>query len=149
MENEDQIAEVVEVVKKLEKLEPDEREEVIATMEMHHGPIPHPQILGGYESLYEGAAQKIIDNGVEESSHRRNYENDQLKHFASRFYFKNTIAFIVGMSILGGSFYLIVNDYTIVGSIFGGFTALSMIGSFTESTGNRSKSNKDTKEESE
>lgn len=139
---------VEDVVDKLEKLEPEQRDAVITTMEMHHGPIPHPQILQGYENLYTGAAQKIIDNGVDESSHRRKFEIRNLKHFAYRFYFKNVIAFIVGMSVLVGSFYLIINDHQIVGSIFGGFTALSMIGSFTESANNKPSKNIDKKEES-
>ncbi|NVY95803.1 hypothetical protein HU830_01085 [Lactobacillus sp. DCY120] len=39
------------------------RKNMLATMEMYSGPIPHPKILKGYD----GAAKEIIENGVNES----------------------------------------------------------------------------------
>ena len=56
-----------------------EKDTIIATLEMYSGPIPHPKILAGYEALDHGAAKKIIDNGIEESVHRRKLETVRQK----------------------------------------------------------------------
>jgi uncharacterized membrane protein len=74
MSNESSDIEVIEAVKKSDIPEP-KKEEVIATMEMYNGPIPHPDILAGFDKLDKGAAKKIIDNGIAESLHRRKMEN--------------------------------------------------------------------------
>ncbi|WP_260338754.1 DUF2335 domain-containing protein [Levilactobacillus parabrevis] len=63
-----------DILDKLENLPSEDQEKIIATMEMYSGPIPHPAILEGYEKLYPGAAKEIIENGVQESRHRRKLE---------------------------------------------------------------------------
>ena len=42
---------------------------------MQSGPIPRPDILKKYNDLDPGAAKKIINNGVQESVHRRKMES--------------------------------------------------------------------------
>lgn len=58
-------------------------------------------------------------------------ESRIVKHNARNFYFRYILAFIVAIVFGLGSFYLILNGHTIIGSIFGGVTFLSMIGTFT------------------
>lgn len=122
--------EIVEVLDKLEKLDPAEKETVIATMEMYRGPIPHPNILKGYEDLYPGAAEKIINNGIGESEHRREMEIKMLKQHSKEFSTKYYLAFILCLVFLIASFYLILNDHVITGSVFAGTTFLVIIGTF-------------------
>lgn len=55
------------------------KDEIIAHLEMYRGPIPHPDILEGYQKLYPNAAKEIIDNGVDESKHRRKLETARQK----------------------------------------------------------------------
>lgn len=62
--------EVLDQVSKL-PLSDKDKNSIMATLEMYSGPIPHPKILAGYQALYPDAAQKIIENGLEESRHRR------------------------------------------------------------------------------
>lgn len=140
--------EVIEVIDKIEKLKPEQQEQVITTMEMYHGPIPHPDILAGYDKLDEGAARKIIDNGIGESDHRRKMESRIVKHNARNFYFRYVLAFIIAIVFGFGSFYLILNGHPIIGSIFGGVTFLSMIGTFTGNN-NQEPKNKGNNDESE
>lgn len=54
-----------EIIDKLENMPKDEKDDVIATLEMYSGPIPHPKILEAYQKLYPDAAKKIIENGLE------------------------------------------------------------------------------------
>lgn len=42
---------------------------------MYSGPIPAPHFLKEYDEMDPGAAKQIIDNGVEESHHRRQMES--------------------------------------------------------------------------
>lgn len=48
---------------------------LVAGMETHAGPLPHPHILSGYEELIPGAARTILDMAREEQRHRHNMEN--------------------------------------------------------------------------
>lgn len=41
---------------------------------IHHGPIPHPDILHGFDELVPGTAVRIIDMAESESVHRRDLE---------------------------------------------------------------------------
>ena len=68
-----------EIIDKLKHMPNESRKEIITTLEMYSGPIPHPQILKEYKNLYPEAAEKIIENGLEESRHRRNLENARQK----------------------------------------------------------------------
>lgn len=141
--------EVVEVIDRLEKLRPEQQEQVITTMEMYNGPIPHPDILAGYEKLDPGAASKIIANGVEESNHRRGMEKKFFKYTARNFYFRFTLAFILALVFGYGSYLLILNGNTIIGSVFAGVTLLSMIGTFTGSGNGSNTSNKSDEDKDE
>ncbi len=42
------------------------------------GPIPHPQILQGFENIVPGAARELIDLAASESRHRREIETKAL-----------------------------------------------------------------------
>lgn len=117
MSNESSDIEVIEAVKKSDIPEP-KKEEVIATMEMYNGPIPHPDILAGFDKLDKGAAKKIIDNGIAESLHRRKMENRLLNWENSMYTINRTLGFILAIVIIGGGFYLILNNHPIIGSVF-------------------------------
>lgn len=117
MSNESSDIEVIEAVKKSDIPEP-KKEEVIATMEMYNGPIPHPDILAGFDKLDKGAAKKIIDNGIAESLHRRKMESRLLNRENSMYTINRTLGFILAIVIIGGGFYLILNNHPIIGSVF-------------------------------
>lgn len=108
----------------------DKKNDIIATMEMYSGPIPHPKILAGYEALYPGAAKKIIDNGVAESEHRRKMETSRQKRRGHLAWASMIVLVIICLVFMIGSFYLIMNGHKIIGSIFGGSSFIVLAGSF-------------------
>ena len=70
--------EIIDQVKKL-PISEEKQKDIIATMEMYSGPIPHPKILAGYQALYPDAVKEIIENGLDESRHRRQLETARQK----------------------------------------------------------------------
>ena len=51
--------EIIDDINKL-NIPKDEKQDIIATMEMYSGPIPHPKILAGYQALDPNAAKKLL-----------------------------------------------------------------------------------------
>ncbi|MFG5536639.1 hypothetical protein ACFJXR_13365 [Enterococcus faecalis] len=43
--SEDVVEEVGEILDKVDRLGPKQKEQAMLTLEMHYGPIPHPEIL--------------------------------------------------------------------------------------------------------
>jgi uncharacterized membrane protein len=119
--------EVVDRIKKLD-LPEEKKQHIIATIEMHRGPIPPPEVLEAYKNLYPKAAEEIIENALDESKHRRHLENARQKrrgHLA--WVVLIGVYFIMALFILA-SFYLILNNHKIIGSIFAGLGFLSLLG---------------------
>ncbi|MQM78823.1 hypothetical protein [Lentilactobacillus buchneri] len=46
-----------DLLDQVEALPEEKRQEMMQTLEMYSGPIPHPEILEGYEKLDPGAAK--------------------------------------------------------------------------------------------
>jgi uncharacterized membrane protein len=53
---------------------PETAKQLVAVMETHRGPLPHPRILSGYESILPGSAQEILEMAKNEQSHRHSME---------------------------------------------------------------------------
>jgi uncharacterized membrane protein len=122
--NDDQV-----LLDEVEALPKDERERVMATIEMYKGPIPHPEILKGYEKLFPGAAKEIITNGVNESVHRRNLETERQRRKGRLAWFSLISFAILSLVFMILSFDLINHDHKVIGSIFGGISFIGIFGS--------------------
>lgn len=121
-----------EIIDKLENMPKDEKDDVIATLGMYSGPIPHPKILEAYQKLYPDATKKIIENGLEESSHRRTLETARQKR-RGRLAWATLISLVVIILVfIVLSFLLIMNGHKIIGSIFAGTSFLVFIGTMTD-----------------
>jgi uncharacterized membrane protein len=58
-------------------------ERVTRTVERHEqytGPLPHPEILAGYEATLPGAAERILTHMENEGHHRRELEKAEVEH---------------------------------------------------------------------
>jgi len=135
--------EVDATVGHIEKLAPKQRDKVISKLEMYSGPIPHPDILKKYNDIYSGAAQEIIDNGVEESVHRRSMESEYLKQDTIRKHRRDWMGFFIGIIGIVFGFYLLYLGHTVVGTIFSGGTLVTLVSVFA------SNSSSDTSEKDE
>lgn len=125
---EDENSEILNDIKKL-PISENEKENIIASLEMYSGPIPHPNILAGYNALDNGAAKKIIDNGIAESQHRRSMETARQKR-RGRLAWASLIALVIICIIfIILSFFLIFNDHEVTGTIFSGFSFITLLGS--------------------
>lgn len=121
-----------DILDKLENLPSEDQEKIIATMEMYSGPIPHPAILEGYEKLCPGAAKEIIENGVQESQHRRKLETKRQARRGHLAWFTLGSLVLVTILLLVGSFVLIMNNHRIIGTVFGAGGFLVFLGSLVD-----------------
>jgi uncharacterized membrane protein len=121
-----------DLLDKVEALPEEQRQEMKQTLEMYSGPIPHPKILEGYEKLDHGAAKEIIDNGVEESQHRRRMETKRQARRGHLAWATLLCLTIIVSLFMIGSFYLILNSHEIIGTIFGGGSFLTLLGSWVD-----------------
>lgn len=117
-----------EIIDQLQNLPRDERDDLIATMEMYSGPIPHPDILKGYQNLYPDAAKRIIENGLQESEHRRNLETKRQRRRGHLAYICLWGGLAITVLFLLLSFYLILHGHQIIGSVFAGTSFLALLG---------------------
>lgn len=126
-EKQQNIDNVIDHVKRLPR---DEQHQVMQKLEMFSGPIPAPHILKQYDEMDPGAAKQIIDNGVEESKHRRQMEIEMLEISKKRGIRRDWMGFGIGIiSIFVGAF-LIYKDHYVVGTIFSGISILGLVGQF-------------------
>ncbi|MFT8465282.1 MAG: DUF2335 domain-containing protein [Liquorilactobacillus satsumensis] len=132
---------VDEAVDKLKKLPLHQQEQAIAKLEMYSGPIPHPDILKKYDDIDPGAAKLIIDNGVEESKHRRKMEIDAMEYSQKDVKRRDWMGFVLGiLGILIGAF-LIWLGHTVTGSIFSGVSLVMLVGLFLGKSENDNQDN--------
>ncbi|WP_302175509.1 DUF2335 domain-containing protein [Limosilactobacillus ingluviei] len=128
------------VVDHVKQLPRDEQHQVMQKLEMFSGPIPAPHILKQYDEMDPGAAKQIIDNGVEESHHRRQMEEKMLEIGRRRSIRRDWMGYSIGIiSIIVGGI-LIYQDHYVVGTIFSGVTILGLVGQFLGEDSNKTTS---------
>ncbi|CAI3328446.1 hypothetical protein CIRMBP1229_02401 [Enterococcus cecorum] len=128
--------EIIEIIDKVEKMPPEQKEQAMLTLEMHYGPIPHPEILKKYDELDPGAAKLIIENGVNESVHRRDMEKRLLEKEINDKRRGQYLGFIIGLVVILAGTYLIYANHPITGTLLSGTSLLGLVGSFLSSGSN-------------
>lgn len=122
---------IAKVIDSLERLPKEEQEIVFQKLEFFQGDLPHPDILAGYDRLCPGAAEKIINNGIAESEHRREMEKTLMEERRADRRLGVILGFILALLIIIVGAFLIYKGKTVVGSILSGVTALGIVGLFT------------------
>lgn len=117
-----------ELLDNLKGLDEEQKTEVMATMEMYSGPLPHPSILKQYKDLYPQAAEEIIKNGLAESKHRRRLENSRVWTKLLLSAFTLVVFAVLSYLFLKWSVDLIKAGHKVIGSIFGGGSFLMILG---------------------
>lgn len=130
-----------ELIDKVEALPKEEKRKLTMSLSMYSGPIPHPDILKGYENLYDGAAKKMIDNGLEESVHRRTLETERQKRRGSLAVVSLIALILFTILLLVFSFLLIINDHAVIGTVFGLGDFFWFVGKMDESVDKLSSNN--------
>ncbi len=76
--------------------------QIMAVMESHKGPLPHPRILGGYDAVIPGAAREILDMAKAEQAHRHRMDNRETAYP----YFGMAGGLLCLLSCIGGSIFI-------------------------------------------
>ncbi|MFI3197143.1 MAG: DUF2335 domain-containing protein [Methylococcaceae bacterium] len=99
---------------------------VKAVSQQFSGPIPPPHILGDYDKVQEGFAERIIAMAEKEQGHRHDIEYQALSSEISIQKRGQIFALIVSMIILGGSMLLIYSGKEISGSVLAGSSLIGL-----------------------
>ena len=151
------IVEVIEPIINSDQLSNEKKVEQIVgiigiTHESFRGPIPHPQILKGYQEIVTDAPERIIRMAEKEQMHRQSVENEMLAQtrFAMEQNVKNNkrtqiIAVLLLIMLIGiGTLLTWVGEAVVGGIIFGttiiGIASIFITGTLQkESTGTNNK----------
>lgn len=115
-------------------------EKKVALQEIsHHGPIPHPLVLKGYDELIPGAAERIIRMAEMQARHRQELESIAVKSGARDSLMGLIFGFIIGLvTVLSGS-YCVLKGHSVSGTILGGVGLVGLVGVFVYGSRQRSK----------
>ncbi len=79
------------------------------------GPIPPPEILGHYEQVCAGSADRIITQFEEQGRHRRVLEKRALNHNIVSATIGQVAGFFLFLVAIGGGVFLLYNDKSVEG----------------------------------
>lgn len=81
------------------------RENIVAEFraEMFSGPLPHPAILGGYEQVCPGAAERILAMAEKEQAHTHALRSEHIRENSEATQRGQLFALIIGVSSVIGA----------------------------------------------
>jgi uncharacterized membrane protein len=101
------------------------------------GPLPPPEILGQYERLHPGFAERLLAMAEREQANRQAIEkatNQANIILATNFDAQRKtgqyMAFFFGLVLIGASIYLALNGHDVVAGVLGGTTLIGALGLF-------------------
>lgn len=94
------------------------------------GPLPHPVILERYERTLPGAADRILAMAERQSEHRRHIEERVLKANIRNEISGILVTFLISMTAIGGSIYLIATEKQVAGFLTMLSTLLTLMYNF-------------------
>ncbi len=99
--------------------------------------MPHPDILRKYDELLPGAADRILKQAENQTSHRIDIEKKVIQNNIINSRLGLIFGFIIGILGIGGGIYLTVLGFDVFGPILGTGTLASLIYSFIYGTNSR------------
>lgn len=90
------------------------------------GPLPHPDILRGYNHVVSGAAERILVMAEEQARHRQSLERTVIEGGSRRANLGLWLGFILSIVVLALSAALIVNGYELAGTVIGSIDLVSL-----------------------
>ena len=89
--------------------------QTVQTQMIHHGPLPRPEDLKGYNDALPGAADRILTMAEGEQKHRHGMEERDLKYRASLTGLGQILGFILGLAAIIGGIILLALGKNIAG----------------------------------
>lgn len=96
---------------------PEKSPVIIQRTEGFAGPIPHPDILKGYEVVCPGAAERIIKMAELEQNHRHTIETHGQKSYINNERIGMVFALLICLIAFCGGFFCILHGQPIPGGI--------------------------------
>lgn len=104
---------------------------------MFSGPLPHPEILEGYDQIQSGFAQRIVTLAEREAAHRQEIEKisaqqnvEAMRKTLMERRIGQIFAFIVALAAITGAVYCASIGAYAVGSVIAGTAAVGMVSAF-------------------
>ena len=88
---------------------------VTRTVEQFSGPLPHPQLLKGYNDAFAGCAERVVAMVERQSAHRQQIERMVIESNCNAQSRGQWFAFILGFLVIGGGIYLLAEGRSIEG----------------------------------
>ena len=132
--------EVAEVIKEFGLSEEQESEiiKAVSVSMRFSGPLPHPQILEGYEKIVPGAGDRILRMAENEANHRHSVDNKCIEIDSRDSLLGIIAAFCLGMACVICGVIVIIKvpqlSGTIAGLLVTGGGLASIIGTFIHGT---------------
>jgi len=96
-------------------------------MRVSQGPLPSPEILAQYETLYPGAAKQIFDQFKDQSNHRMALENKVINSNISNSRLGQWMGFTICMTALIGGGILAIFGIKVEGIIIAAAGLASLV----------------------
>lgn len=128
-----------EVSEAIKSLSPHQQEIVIQAFrqESFSGPIPHPDLLQGYENVKQGFAERIVSMAEAQQKHRFECEDKMVSGTVLESKRGQWMAFVIAILFLIGSIALGLFGHDWLGGIIGGGTLVALVTVFV--TGRKDK----------
>jgi uncharacterized membrane protein len=105
----------------------------------YSGPLPHPEILGGYEKVLPGSADRVFKMAEKQQDHRISIENKLVNAENQRGFAGLIFGFLIATCGLAGSVYLGSNGNTAASGILSGGTLASLVAVFVKGSGDNNQ----------
>lgn len=93
------------------------------------GPIPHPDIIGGYEEILPGAADRILSMAEAESKHRRDMERKMIESEARDSLLGILCGFLLGIGCIIAAIIMAIVYPKSIGVVAGAVLGVTGVGS--------------------
>lgn len=112
------------------------------------GPLPHPDILQGYENVQDGFAERIFKMAEEQQAHRIKCEDKIVRSTAAQSVRGQWFGFLIAILCLAASVALGFYNHEVLAGVIGGTTIISLVAVFitnkyTSPNSDKSKTNSD------
>ena len=94
------------------------------------GPLPHPEILKGYNDIDPGLVERVFQMAEADGRHERKMEWEGLKRANREVHVGQILGFVLGAFVVACGTYAAVQGHTVSGSIIGSGGVVGIVAAF-------------------
>lgn len=115
---------------------------------VHQGPLPHPEVLEGYNRASPGAADRIITMAEAHAAHQRQLEAEAVRAHLRQSLIGLILGSLIALGGLTAATIMVLGNHDWAGGIIGGTTLAGIVGTFVYGSQGRGSSDADTNQRS-